>query len=198
MKMASIVRTAVIAVATSVSVATFAQAPALPTVFGQPLGAPVSYPECHYTFATFDPSIHLYEAGPADVCFKNIVGNIEVVFPISRIPAMLSIDVAFLQIIDGRVEGISTATTGDNFARSVIAQLSEKFGKPTTVHPDRVVLHAIPLTETTAIWDRGAYVVEYNSISGDLEHGVLNVRTTKAIAADRAKDAARAAQKVAL
>jgi hypothetical protein len=175
-----------------------AAGPGLPSVFGQPLGEAMAYPECRFETSKVMPESHLYDPDQPGVCYKVRYGDPEIIFPIAAKPAMLSIDSVFAHVIDGRVEGIATAVVGDAHAQAVIAQLSEKFGKPTSVRPSRVVVEGVPLSETVAVWIRAGYRVDYHSISDDLEHGELTVRTDRAVAADDAKDAASNKARVSL
>lgn len=179
------------------ALATVAAQP-LPTVFGQPLGQPLAYPECTFKVATFDHKTHLYDPDQNQPCFEQISDDPEIIFPIEQTPAIISIGAMFTKVIDGKVEEISTATVDHNYADSVIGQLTEKLGKPIFIGPEKVVLNGIALSGTLARWRGPGYTANYHSLAGDVGHGSLEVSTDRAIAAQTDRQRERAAKRIGL
>ena len=173
----------------------------LPIVFGQPLGKPIIYPECNNSISDYTHE-KIYALDDKQVCFKKVadldVNGTSIDFPAAKVPEMLSVESVFLHLIDGNVEGMYAGTLGHSSATGIVSQLSQKFGKPTAIGPRQAIIGGISLIETYAVWQGQGYRVEYESISGDLEHGELNIRSTRAVEEDDRKDRNRAEQRTQL
>ena len=163
-----------------------AQAPTSPiTIFGMQLGEPISIPECPRRRRSDGTLSDItYERSPPNVCFERDIQLRDapwrrgaITFPTDRIPLIMSGASGFTIIINGRLEGVEIQTLGHAHADGIIRELTEKFGRPTSVEADSEIIHGITVPSTTAIWRRPQGLIEYRSVDGDLEHGYLRIMT---------------------
>ena len=159
----------------------------LPSLFGQPLGGTLSVDECPFRTSEYLPGERIYEIEQDKTCFKIIAGHYSIQFPQPLQPQIMSIDSVFVTLSDGHVEKMETAVLGDGHKSEVLAALTQKFGRPTEISRQTVVISGVSLVQTVAVWSADGFVIEYDSIDGDLEHGSLTAWTDHGLEADAAR-----------
>lgn len=174
------------------------------TVFGLELGKPLSIPMCkHKVLPGGYVSQFTYEDDPAETCYEPDIelngappwrrGNVD--FPLKRIPLIVHGSTGFTFIVDGKLEGLQFDTLNHGSTSEIIEELSEKFGRPTSVTRFTANPSGIPVPATHAEWQLPNLYVSYRNIDSSVEYGSLLIETTVMQAArrtyDKAQDAAR-------
>lgn len=164
-------------------------AAALPSIMGIQLGAPITLPECVRMRGAM--SEH-YDPGQSEECFEYYNERpgeafVFVNMPISKTPSISGFNKYTVALIGGTAQSLSISTLDHNRADYIVAQLSAKFGNPTTDEPDEVVIQHIALTGRRVEWVRPGFTVQYDSINRSLEHGLVLIMTDAAAAADKAR-----------
>ena len=179
-------------------------AAALPLVFGLQLGSPISLPECERIIlerSSPDGSAAPHTALPSEECFEHglafrgdIAGRGDgvdygtIYFPAETVPAIVrrqNIGGALVggTLIGGTLQSLEAETLDYQHADYIIAQLTNKFGKPDSDIPETVQLNSIAVPSRRAIWQKAGYRVEYDSVSlQSVGHGVLLIQSDAAVA----------------
>ena len=175
--------------------------PALPSVFGLQLGAPVALPECRFAVIN-GKTMDIYASVQDRMCqylpSTTMPTDGTVYFPPAEMPAVSSFNEIGTRIFDGKLEAIYFDTSSYASKDRIIGQLSEKFGKPDTVYAENTVLHGTPLPSAAAIWRRPGFTVVYHSIANSVTSGQVRIETDRAIAARDAEAHADGAKRTAL
>lgn len=82
------------------------------------------------------------------------------------------------RLVDGRIESLNMGTVSFIFASTVIAEVSSKFGKPSSDHRDIARVGDVPMPSRTVTWTTNTYLVEYRSVD-TIETGSLTIDTAK-------------------
>jgi len=156
----------------------------LPSIFGQQLGAPVSLPECQRMVLTYphpDGSPAPYETGQAVTCQQmpeSVLPETGAIrFTSTQLPAILKEKLVVTSIIDGRLNGVYAATQGYENADLIVEQLTAKFGKPTQVEAESVMIDTIARQGKVFEWKQSGYAVEYHTLSRHEGYGTLDIET---------------------
>lgn len=157
---------------TALMIATAANEPALPTVFGLEMGKPLSIPLCqHKRLADGTPSELLYEDDPAETCYEPDTqvrgapwrrGSVD--FPVKRTPLIIHGNIGFTLIIDGMLEGLDFDTLNHNNADGIINELTSKFGKPVSIERFDASVEGIELPAVEVNWRLPGLHVRYRSM----------------------------------
>lgn len=162
------------------------------SAFGLALGQDFSVPEC--TKASYG-----YSIGTNHVCFEWLFGaekesqpivtkTVLVRFPIIDSPSIVKGGSLLARVIDGKLEGLSFNTLGTRNANNVLSKLKEKYGEPTAFLPLSVKNKLGATFEAfAASWHRPNLKVFFNSVSGSLDSGVVQIDTKKG-SDDRSKE----------
>jgi hypothetical protein len=154
------------------------------TVFGIPLGQDLSLPECA-------KASYGYRIGTNQTCVERLferekqtgpilTETVRIRFPIAESPAIVSGGVLIGRVIDGKLEGIGFNTMGTQNADTVLARLREKYGEPKVFQP-RVVKNRLGASFDAfdAAWSGQNIEVRFQSVSGSLDSGLVNIDTKK-------------------
>lgn len=181
-------------------------ATAIPAVFGLQLGAPVMLPECaHAEIGSGKRSLDLYDGSQQFPCKK--LPGVEspahpdtggIVFPISQMPTILASPDLATTIVHDNLEAIYASTLSHNNAPEITRQLTDKFGAPTTSVGETTEVQKIAVPSVHVLWRRPGYVVDYRSISSDIDYGELSIETDKARALREAREKAATSQRITL
>lgn len=174
------------------------------TVFGLELGKPLSIPMCrHKVLPGGLVSQFTYEDDPAETCYEP---DIElngappwrrgtVAFPLKRMPQIVYGNRGYTLIVNGSLEGLQFDTLNHGSTGSIIGELSEKFGHPTSVTRFTANPSGIPVPATHAEWRLPNLYVSYRNIDYSVEYGSLLIETRVMQGArrmyERAQDAER-------
>ena len=169
----------------------------LPVVFGLQLGAPVTLPECvrdeYWGYRSVQP--RNCEEKPNEITPTS--GLID--FVPAQMPAILGFNALQTRILDGRLEALYGHTLSDNNAEAIVAELTAKFGPPTSQREDTTSIRGIVLPILHATWVRPGYVVDYRSTSRThFEYGLLSIETDKGHAYEVERDRAAEVERVPL
>jgi len=186
-----------------------ASAQTLPSVFGLQLGAPVTLPECQHMegVPAGSDGVPAYEMKQPVTCVQQpyelgwaALREGTVVFTREQTPELSSdntIGVYFSKDSD-KVIAIQAATPGYEGAAYIIAQLTAKFGKPTSTDEDRRIVGKIPVLAKHVVWKRSGFTVDYQSVASSVRAGDLLVSTDEYDRLASEGDAARAAKRTPL
>lgn len=186
-----------------------ANAQTLPSVFGQQLGKPVALPECQHMegVPAGSDGVPAYEMEQPVTCVQQpyelrwaALREGTVVFTREQTPELSSdntIGVYFSKDSD-KVIAIQAATPGYEGAAYIIAQLTAKFGKPTSTDEDRRIVGKIPVLAKHVVWKRSGFTVDYQSVASSVRAGDLLVSTDEYDRLASEGDAARAAKRTPL
>ena len=181
-------------------------AAALPAFAGIQLGAIPDLPACEHRELPSGMSGERrfsanYKAHPSKTCIQPATddrpGISTVTFPDHAEPEIMWGHQLDLTIIDGKVEGVRMFTVDHNFYQQVVASLTAKFGKPTSISRDEVEVVGIAVPSREYIWARRGYRVDYEVIN-DMESGVVVIETDKAMAFRKQNEAADSAKQTKL
>lgn len=155
------------------------------TVFGLELGKPITIPMCkHKVLPGGLVSQFTYEDDPAEACYEPDIqlsdapwrrGSVN--FPLKRAPRIVVGSSGFTLIVDGKLEGLRFDTLSYTVTDGVISELSEKFGRPTSVTRFTATPSGIPVPATHAEWRLPNLYVSYRSIDRSMESGTLLIET---------------------
>lgn len=186
-----------------------ANAQALPSVFGVQLGVPVTLPECpHLKGAAPEPDGRPAYAMEKPVTCAELPFNlsrarireVSIFFPFEAKPELSLVRMigAYVPDDSDNVIAIDAATPGYTAAAYIIAQLTAKFGKPTTVDEDREIYHGVSIPTKHVIWKRVGFTVDYQSFADDISSGELLVSTDEYDRLIREGETARDAKRTPL
>jgi hypothetical protein len=176
----------------------------LPVVFGFHLGEPVSLPECDRVTDRHPPAhgakspYSIITDFPCQMMPAPGEWFGRILFPGNKVPELAGSYMMVTAIDNGRLEAIYTSTMRYDLADTILARLTQKFGRPTESGTERVMVRAISIASPWARWARPGYTVEYHAIGGRLEHGALAIETDRARAAAQARLAAGNAGRIPL
>lgn len=161
------------------------------TIFGIPLGQDFSLPECA-------KASYGYDIGTNQTCFERLFARekqtgpivtetVKIRFPIAKSPAIVNGGELIGRVIDGKLEGVGFNTMGIRNADIVLARLKEKYGEPEVFLP-HVVKNRLGASFDVfdAAWSGQNIEVLFQSVSGSLDSGLVNVDTKKG-SEDRSK-----------
>lgn len=151
--------------------------------FGMPLGQDFSIPEC-------EGASHGYNITANHVCFERISSDkygpivsddtVKVRFPFEEAPSIAIGGIVIATVIDGKLEWLSFNTAGINDAETVLTKLKEKYGEPTTFLPRTVKTRiGASFQVFDCDWTRENIYVFFQSVSGSLESGLVQIATKK-------------------
>ena len=186
-----------------------ANAQTLPSVFGVQLGAPVTLPECqHLEDVPADSNgVPAYKMEQPVTCVQlpfeldwAALKEGTVVFTREQTPELSvanMIGVYFSKNSD-KVIAIQAATPGYEGAAYIIAQLTAKFGKPTSTDEEGRIVGKISVLSKHVVWKRSGFKVDYQSVASSVRAGELLVSTDEYDRLASAGDAASAAKRTPL
>lgn len=155
-----------------------------PTVFGLPLGAQLSIPEC-------DKKSYGYSIGTSKTCFERLSDKktetspvcnetVSIRFPTTKSPNIVKGSSLLALIIGGRLEGIGFNTYGYSSQDRDLAILVEKFGNPGLKVPQTVSNRLGAHFETfSADWSKPNVQITFEPVAGNLDSGLVNIDTTE-------------------
>ena len=163
-------------------------------VFGIEVGQPVHLPECSlHRFeggATFP---EMYEQIQAVMCYERDIqprdapwrrGWIE--FPPQQAPLILHGHMISYFVVDGLVAGLHAETLDRTNTDAIMRELTEKFGRPTSVENGSRAIEGIEVPLRVARWRLPWALVEYRNVGEEISFGTLMVMTP---AFERLRDA---------
>lgn len=153
-------------------------------VFGIPLGQDFLLPECA-------KASYGYSIGTNQACFERlfarekqtgpiVTDTVRIRFPIAESPAIVKGGELIGRVIDGKLEGVGFNTMGIQNADTVLARLKEKYGEPKELLP-QVVKNRLGASFDAfdAAWSGQNIEVLFQSVSGSLDSGLVNIDTKK-------------------
>lgn len=152
------------------------------TVFGLPLGAPLTVSECErHKFSPYPyiPSM----SGP---CFERVTGNpyFWIKYPPSQSPKLAFLGAVVATVIDGNLEGVHFSTMGNRNGDIVFAELVKKYGEPTTLERRPVQTRAGAKLETiNAEWKLDDLRVTFEETTDRIDRGMVMIHTMKGASA---------------
>ena len=170
------------------------------TVYGIGIGAPIAAPECRkkaigrnvfYDSSPREPCMRAWEpipANPADFSSGGIMH-----FPIGEAPKHARNRTVDISATDGVVGAIVVTTAGFSVQESVLRDLIEKFGAPTTTSriPSQTLMGA-NFDGIVARWDLDTFEIQFFGVLYEVDSGLLIVGTKAGIQDRQARfDAAR-------
>lgn len=181
-------------------------APSAPwTVFGLELGKPVALPECKHKILAGGFVSQTYEDNPVQVCHEPDIQLSDapwrrgwVHFPKDRSPLIIRGTFGNTHIVAGKLEGLSFDTPGYASSKGIIGELTEKFGRPTSVRPITATPSGVPIPALHAEWRLPGLYVSYRSIDYSVEYGELLIETPVLSNLRRAKDVSEVARRTKL
>lgn len=178
---------------------TGAGAPA--TVFGLEFGKPPSIPVCKHKVLPDGSESITYEQDPAVTCYEPEIqlsdapwGRSVIDFPMRKAPVIMTTNVLYAWIVDGKVEGLEIETLNHVHTSAIASELAAKFGKPTSVAHDRSEVHGIAFPSLTYSWRWHGLMVTYTNIDDSLDRGKVEIdtpvmeRVKRAFTANRTKE----------
>ena len=128
-------------------------APTSWTVFGLPLGEPLSIPLCKHRLLP-DGTVmeRLYEENPAQTCYEPDIqlrdapwrrGSVD--FPLAKAPLILHENGGLTLMVDGKLEGLRFDTLSYGNTEGIIDELRKKFGPPTSVTHITATPNGVPI-----------------------------------------------------
>jgi hypothetical protein len=166
-----------------------AHAQALPSVFGVQLEAPVTLPECQPLDDTPPPPNEIRDyrtvqpvtcAGRPYQLTNSPFRRGDIWFPHDQKPELCSEDLinAFFSKDGNKVLAVEASTPAFDHADWIIAQLTAKFGKPTSVVELEQMDDGILVPTKHVVWKRTGFTVDYRSVAiGGHNEGDLLVST---------------------
>lgn len=158
------------------------------TVFGFTLGEKLSVAECErksfgygysktVCFERFSKYVNGVDVYPTEPITNE---NITIKFPYSDSPQMVKGSGVSAIVLDGKLEGVSFATSGVTDADDVIASLKEKYGKPLNFIPRKVQNRMGASFDTfIAGWTFDNLDVSFYSVMLNLDEGKVIIDTKK-------------------
>lgn len=147
------------------------------SVFGIEIGAPIALQECSYKQVKA-VQMKLYEGRQTNTCVQDastLKGYGEpvrrIVFSEAEAPAIVKHNRLFVIEKDGALSGIHFLTPGLAAQELVLKQLSDKYGKPTSLSRYMAETAAVPIPAISATWDLGGLLVKFEGASGGVEYG---------------------------
>lgn len=194
-----------LALAGTLPVPLTAQAPSAPTtatasqpwtVFGMELGKPVALPTCKNKVLPGGLVLRSnYEDNPAVTCHEPDIqlsdapwrrGSVD--FPLAKIPLIVRGNTGNTLIVDGNLEGLQFDTLGHANTNAIITELTQKFGRPTSVSRDVASPVGIPVPAVHAEWKLRGLYVSYRNIDDHIDYGELLIETPAMQALRKARD----------
>lgn len=186
-----------------------ASAQTLPSVFGLQLGAPVTLPECQHMEGVPAGSngVPAYEMAQPVTCVQQpyelgwaALRQGTVVFTREQTPELSAANMIGVYFSKGsdKVIAIEAATPGYEGAAYIIAQLTAKFGKPTSADEDRRIVGKVSVLAKHVVWKRNGFTVDYQSVASSVRAGELLVSTDEYDRLASAGDAAQNAKRTPL
>jgi len=186
-----------------------ANAQTLPSVFGQQLGAAVTLPECQHLegVPAGSDGVPAYDPEQPVTCVQRpyelgwaALRRGTVVFTREQTPELSSGDMigVYFSKDSDKVIAIEAATPGYEGAPYIIAQLTAKFGKPTSIDEDRRIVGKISVLSKHVVWKRSGFTVDYQSVASSVRAGELLVSTDEYDRLASAGDAAQNAKRTPL
>ena len=181
-------------------------APTSWTVFGLPLGEPLSIPLCKHRLLP-DGTVmdRLYEENPAQTCYEPDIqlrdapwrrGSVD--FPLAKAPLILHENGGLTLMVDGKLEGLRFDTLSYGNTEGIIDELRKKFGPPTSVTHITATPNGVPIPAIDAEWQLPNLYVSYINIKNSVEYGFLEIRTPTMQRLEKALDKSREEQRTAL
>lgn len=152
------------------------------TVFGLPLGEPLSVPECarsSYGYVVITDKICFERLFEKEHARGSIVSEtVSIRFPISELPSIVNGTSMLALVLNGRLEGIGFNTHGVSDQEIVLSALKKKYGEPKVFLPHTVQnLMGASFKVFTALWQLPNIVVTFQSTTGEIDAGLVNIDT---------------------
>ena len=177
----------------------FAPAHAAPplVIFGLPLAAPLSMPQCSYQ--RLDSSTIFYNPPAEGSCYQISSANgrtelrpndsVTIAWSVDSAPQLASSGEASVQLVDGNVEGIGFNTLGVMSQQRDLQALVSKFGQPTTLKNLTMGnLMGATVQVVMAEWKTADGVqVSYNAAEDGFGKGLVSIDTVKGLAYEHAE-----------
>ncbi|WFC43234.1 hypothetical protein [Pseudoxanthomonas sp. SE1] len=180
-------------------------------VFGIPFGVPLTVPECTWregrdymsadrraTKREYKNAMWSDESGPCFIQSLRNIGkpieegeSVSILFPLQERPSMSKRGSLGVRIVDGKADYMTVHTLGLAGQTHDLAELTEKFGTPTSIeHPKAQNRMGATFETTEATWSlKGGVSVTYHSALSTTDEGLIVITTTKgALAEKRAMD----------
>ena len=174
----------------------------LPSLFGLQLGAPISLPTCAYY--NNDPSLG-YDMVPKQMCIELPTVKNGELYPTSRVwfepehaPAIVKNWQMLAVPINGQLAGLRFYTSGLSIQNAVLVELTNKFGKPTSVS-NHALQNSMGATFSAidARWVRPGFSVHLDGVKGSIDLGMVTIETPPAAALRANAEAKELAKHVA-
>ncbi len=163
------------------------------SVFGFPLGVPLTISECKKTAIGSTVVYKDYDTTSTCFEFRDPNSNIEsgdtftdkiiIVFPQSEIPSIIMPRFMISgQVIDGKLESIEFDTSGHSGQDRVLDMLKKKYGKPTSLRHQKVQNRmGATFKAFDAVWKFPDLTVVFLSVIDTLDSGTVNIDTKKGL-----------------